>query len=176
MAQDVHIDSKDNQTEKNPADVNFLKHQLKMRDQLVDQLSGQLFQMIQDHPPALPAARSSLIVGASSSSNQNLQELEEQITFYQNQIDQRDSEIAQLKKSCQELSDRNQMLETVIQDLPEVYRQQFASRLEQFKEKLQSLKVENRRLMGELNQRKSSTSSDSSKRKLFLPYNRSNSK
>lgn len=172
------IDSKPNRDE-----IDELKHQLKMRDQLVQQLSGQLFQMVQEHPPALPAARSSLrqdsiniaqasTPGSDSVSREDLKALEEQISFYQNQIDQRDTAIGKLKQSCQELSDRNQMLENVIQELPEVYRQQFALRLEQFKEKLNTLKAENHRLMGELNQKNPQQSSEKGSRKLFLPYNR----
>ena len=127
-----------------------LKYQLRMRDQLVDQLSSQLFQMVQEHPPALPQARSPFSMGTSTSKSEELQALEQQISFYQDQIDQRDQQIATLKASCQDLSDRNQMLENVIQELPEVYRQQFAEKLEQFKDKLQVLKTENQRLKSEL--------------------------
>ena len=149
---------------------NLLKHQLKARDQLVDQLSAQLFQMVQEHPPALPQARSPFSMGSSAESSSEVKSLEQQISFYQDQIDQRDQQIANLKTSCQDLSDRNQMLENVIQELPEVYRQQFAERLEQFKEKLKALKIENQKLQSELRQRPQSPPSNKPKRKLFLPY------
>ena len=148
----------------------LLKHQLKIRDQLVDQLSAQLFQMVQEHPPALPQARSPLTMGNAAPSNSEVKALEQQISFYQDQIDQRDQQIEQLKTSCQDLSDRNQMLENVIQELPEVYRQQFAERLDQFKEKLQALKAENHKLQAELRQHTQQSSSSRSRRKLFLPY------
>jgi DNA-binding FadR family transcriptional regulator len=42
------------------------------------------------------------------------------------------------------------MLEHVIQDMPEVYRQQFAARLDQLKAKMQALQEENKRLYTEL--------------------------
>lgn len=146
-----------------------LKHQLRMRDQLVDQLSAQLFQMVQEHPPALPQARSPIATAPSTTSGKDVQALEQQISFYQEQIDQRDLQIEQLKGSCQDLSDRNQMLENVIQELPEVYRQQFAEKLEQFKAKLQTLNEENQRLKAELGHNPQSNA-PRRKRKLFLPY------
>lgn len=157
-------------TDEQQQENNRLKHQLKVRDQLVDQLSAQLFQMVQEHPPALPQARSPLTMGQTTPSHSEVQELEEQISFYQDQIDQRDLQIKQLKTSCQDLRDRNQMLETVIQELPEVYRQQFAERLDQFKEKLQVLKAENQKLQAELRQQNQHSTSSKQKRKLFLPY------
>lgn len=148
----------------------LLKHQLRVRDQLVDQLSAQLFQMVQEHPPALPQARSPFTMGSSAQFNPEVKALEQQISFYQDQIDQRDQQIAQLKRSCQELRDRNQMLENVIQELPEVYRQQFAERLDQFKEKLQALKLENQKLQAELRHRPQQSHPGKTKRNLFLPY------
>ena len=146
-----------------------LRQQLQQRDQLVNQLSAQLYHMVQEHPPALPQARSP-ITSSSAPSNADIQALEQQISFYQDQIDQRDRQIEQLKSSCQDLSDRNQMLENVIQELPEVYRQQFAEKLEQFKTKLQTLKAENQRLRTELGQDQRTSRS---KRKLFLPSQKS---
>jgi chromosome segregation ATPase len=141
-----------NLSEAERAELRDLQQQLELRDQLVDQLSTQLFQMVQAHPPALPSA------GQTSSRNRDdgaelvnlTREMEQQIEFYQGQIDQRDAEISKLQHSCQELSDRNQMLEHVIQDMPEVYRQQFAARLDQLKTKMQALQEENKRLYTEL--------------------------
>ena len=163
VSQDENVvgDEQQEQTE-------LLKHQLKIRDQLVDQLSAQLFQMVQDHPPALPQARSSFNGGIPNSASEDVQALQQQISFYQDQIDQRDQQITQLKTSCQELSDRNHMLENVIQELPEVYRQQFAERLDRFKEKMQALKAENQKLRTELGL-KSKNNSGKTKRRLFLP-------
>jgi septal ring factor EnvC (AmiA/AmiB activator) len=136
-----------------------LRRQLQQRDRLVEQLSSELFRMVKSHPPALPAASSSpssalaLVPQTPEASlRDDLRRLEEQIEFYQSQIDKRDLEVGRLQKSCQVLSDRNQMLERIIQELPEVYRQKFADRLEAVKSKFQTLQTENRRLQGELQQ------------------------
>jgi septal ring factor EnvC (AmiA/AmiB activator) len=136
-----------------------LRRQLQQRDRLVEQLSGELFRMVKSHPPALPAASSSPSSALAfvpqtpeASLRDDLRRLEQQIEFYQSQIDKRDKEVSRLQKSCQVLSDRNQMLERIIQELPEVYRQKFADRLEAVKSKFQTLQAENRRLQSELQQ------------------------
>jgi DNA repair exonuclease SbcCD ATPase subunit len=133
-----------------------LRRQLQLRDQLVEQLSTELFRMVKAHPPALPGSTStsSALVPQTveNTLRDDLRQLEQQIEFYQSQIDKRDQEIGRLQKSCQTLSDRNQMLERIIQELPEVYRQKFADRLDVVKSKFQSLQTENRRLHGELQQ------------------------
>lgn len=153
----------------NPSDANLsdaveqelaqLRRQLQLRDQLVEQLSTELFRMVKTHPPALSPAGSSPSSALAltpqtpeSALRDDLRQLEEQIEFYQSQIDKRDQEVSRLQKSCQVLSDRNQMLERIIQELPEVYRQKFADRLDAVKSKFQSLQTENRRLHGELQQ------------------------
>ena len=135
-----------------------LRRQLQQRDQLVAQLSSELFRMVKSHPPALPASTSGSSALAlmpqtpEASLRDDLRRLEQQIEFYQSQIDKRDQEMGRLQKSCQVLSDRNQMLERIIQELPEVYRQKFADRLEAVKSKFQTLQTENRRLHSELQQ------------------------
>lgn len=140
-------------------EVAQLRHQLQLRDRLIDQLSAELFRMVKTHPPALPPSSSAIskqsalaLPTTEEVLRTDLKRLEQQIEFYQSQIDKRDQEIGQLQKSCQALSDRNQMLERIIQELPEVYRQKFADRLDAVKSKFQSLQTENRRLHGELQQ------------------------
>jgi chromosome segregation ATPase len=144
-------------------EVAQLRHQLQLRDRLIDQLSTELFRMVKTHPPALPPSSSSSSSASSGSSalvtqtteaslRGDLRRMEQQIEFYQSQIDKRDLEISRLQKSCQTLSDRNQMLERIIQELPEVYRQKFSDRLDAVKSKFQSLQTENRRLHSELQQ------------------------
>jgi chromosome segregation ATPase len=115
---------------------------------------------VKTHPPALPAATSARSANASAQSFQteddglreDLRRLEEQIEFYQGQIDKRDIEITRLQKSCQVLSERNQLLENIIQELPEIYKQKFVDRLDSVKSKVQSLQTENRRLNSALQQ------------------------
>jgi chromosome segregation ATPase len=134
-----------------------LRQQVQLRDQLVEQLSTELFRMVKTHPPLLSAASSAAMPMGSTnpeveSLRSDLKRIEQQIEFYQSQIDKRDAEILRLQKSCQVLSDRNQMLEQIIQQLPEVYRQKFTDRLDSVKSKVQSLQTENRRLSSELQQ------------------------
>jgi chromosome segregation ATPase len=144
------------------AEVLGLRQELECREQLIQQLSSELFQVMVDHPSwFLPAQGSSALsspLGEALTSapqqtqvlQQQLQEMETQISFYQQQISQRDAEIQKLREAAQEMGDRNQMLEKVIQELPEVYRQKFAERLAQVKAKVESLQRENRQLQAEL--------------------------
>jgi vacuolar-type H+-ATPase subunit D/Vma8 len=81
---------------------------------------------------------------------EQLQDVEQQVTFYQEQIASRDSEIYQLRQSVQELTDRSRMLEQVVQELPEIYRQKFAERMAPVREKVAMLQRENRQLHAEL--------------------------
>jgi chromosome segregation ATPase len=145
-------------------EIDQLRQQIQFRDQLVAQLSSELFRMVKTYPPALPASvsvsSSTLIMSPSIKAEkveaeplrEELRHLEQQIEFYQGQIDKRDVEITRLQKSCQVLSERNQLLEHVIQELPEIYRQKFTDRLDLVKSKVQSLQTENRRLSSELQQ------------------------
>lgn len=124
-----------------------LRQELQMREQLSAQLAAELFRLMQDHPevfsPALPpadrrgatATPAPVLQQELEQLRRQLQALEQQIPFYQEQIAQRDAEIIRLSQVQQDLSDRNLMLEQVIQELPEVYRQKFAERLVQVRQK-----------------------------------------
>ena len=136
------------------AEISDLHQELQMRDQLVEQLSGELFRLIKGNrdltlnwegsQPNLALARE------LQSLRSQFQAGERQISFYQEQVARRDAEIVQLRESNQELSDRNQRLEQVVQELPEVYRQRFSERLAQVKQKLEALQLENCQLQAEL--------------------------
>ena len=109
-------------------ELNRLRQQVKLQDQLVEQLSTELFRMVKTHPPLLSAATTTAPATANPAEaalRSDLKRLEQQIEFYQSQIDKRDVEITRLQKSCRLLGDRNQTLEQIIQQLPEVYRQKF---------------------------------------------------
>jgi predicted nuclease with TOPRIM domain len=81
---------------------------------------------------------------------EQLQDVEQQVTFYQEQITSRDGEIYQLRQSVQELTERSRMLEQVVQELPHIYRQKFAERMAPVREKVAMLQRENRQLHAEL--------------------------
>jgi len=133
------------------AEVARLRQELTVRDQLVRQLSQELFRLVRGH---VSSASASEVPDADSPEAQmlksQLQGVEQQVTFYQEQIAARDSEIHQLRQSVGELTDRSRMLEQVVQELPQVYRRKFAERMIPFKEKVINLHQENRRLHAEL--------------------------
>jgi predicted nucleic acid-binding Zn-ribbon protein len=133
------------------AEVLQLREELQTRDQLVQQLSQELFRLVKDNAQAAPTATSSeqsqLEVRAL---REQLQAVEQQVGFYQEQLAGRDAEIHQLRQTVQELSDRSRMLEQVVQELPGIYREKFAERIAPIKEKVTAIQQENRRLHAEL--------------------------
>ena len=73
--------------------------------------------------------------------------LKSRLTF---QLEDRDTEILQLRQTVQELTDRSRMLEQVVQELPQVYREKFADRMTAVRERVAQLQRENRQLQAEL--------------------------
>jgi len=132
-------------------EVARLREELQMRDSLVQQLSQELFRLVKGNANFLPDPEASDRQQAEVRAlREQLQGVEEQVSFYQEQIGDRDRNIYQLRETVQELSDRSKMLEQVVQELPQVYRQKFAERMEPVKEKVAQLQQENRRLHAEL--------------------------
>ena len=128
-----------------------LQEELTLRDQLVQQLSQELFRLVKGNVSFAPTESASDNQEEQLRSLQEqLQNVEEQVKFYQEQIETRDSEIYQLRQSVQELSDRSGMLEQVVQELPHLYRQKFAERMAPVREKVALLQRENRQLHAEL--------------------------
>lgn len=133
------------------SEVSHLREELQLRDQLVQQLSQELFRLVKGNTGFLPSPEVSERHQAEIQALQEqLHGVEQQVTFYQEQIAERDVEIYQLRQSVQELTDRSRMLEQVVQELPQIYRQKFAERLAPVKEKLIALQRENRQLQAEL--------------------------
>lgn len=133
------------------AEVSRLNEELQMRDQLVHQLSAELFRLVKGNNNFLPSTETSDRDRSQLKSlREQLQAVEEQVSFYQEQIAQKDAENYQLRQSVQELTDRSGMLEQVVQELPEVYRQKFSDRLAEVLEKVEMLQRENRQLHAEL--------------------------
>lgn len=133
------------------AEVSRLREELQMRDQLVQQLSQELFRLVKGNANFVPTPELSERHQAEMQVlREQLKGVEEQVTFYQEQIAQRDAEIYQLRQSVQELTDRSRMLEQVVQELPHVYRRKFSERMAPVKEKVTLLQRENRQLHAEL--------------------------
>lgn len=129
------------------AEIAQLKGELEMRDQLVDQLSHELFRLVKDHPNFTSSeAENDPHQSQLERLNAQLAEIEEQVQFYQKQISTRDAEIYQLQTKVNTLTERNQTLEQMVQELPEIYRQKFAQRMKPVKEKVEQLQRENQQL------------------------------
>lgn len=133
------------------SEVTRLREELQMRDQLVQQLSQELFRLVKGNATYLPTRQvSERHMEELRALREQLQGFEQQVTFYQEQIASRDGEIYQLRQTVQELTDRSRMLEQVVQELPRIYRQKFAERMEPVKQKVTMLQRENRQLHAEL--------------------------
>lgn len=136
------------------SEVSHLQEELQGRDQLIEQLSQELFRLAKGNPNFVPEpggcethqAQILLILFLQ----EELQKVEQQVMLEQDQIIIRDAEIEQLWQSVQELIARNQRLEQVVQELPQMYRQKFAERMEPVRERVKQLQQENRQLRTEV--------------------------
>jgi chromosome segregation ATPase len=128
-----------------------LRNELLLRDQLVQQLSQELFRLVKGNTNFMPQrSESEPDLSQLQALREQLQAVEQQVTFYQEQITTRDAEIYQLRQTVQELSDRSRMLEQVVQELPQIYRRKFEERMSPVREKVATLQRENRQLQAEL--------------------------
>lgn len=129
-----------------------LREELSIRDQLVQQLSQELFRLVKGNASTVtPQPESSEQQHAEVRAlRDQLKGVEQQLSFYQEQLAKRDTEIEQLRRSVKELSDRSQMLEKVVQEMPRVYKEKFAERMVPIKERIARIQRENRQLHAEL--------------------------
>ncbi|MEM6837811.1 MAG: Npun_F5560 family protein [Cyanobacteria bacterium P01_C01_bin.120] len=134
------------------AEVARLREELQMRDELVQQLSRELFRLVKGNAGIAPTTTeaSEQQQAEVRALREQLQSVEQQVTFYQGQLEERGTETVQLRQTVQELTDRTRMLEQVVQELPQVYRQKFDDRMTSVREKVKQLQSENRRLQSEL--------------------------
>ena len=133
------------------SEIARLKEELEMRDQLVQQLSQELFRLVKGNQDFLPAPEvSEHHQEEVRSLRAQMHKLEEQVAFYQEQIESRDEEAYQLRQTTQELTDRTRMLEQVVQELPRIYKEKFAERMAAVKERVAQIQQENRELQAEL--------------------------
>ncbi|MFM7364881.1 MAG: Npun_F5560 family protein [Cuspidothrix sp.] len=132
-------------------EISQLHQELQLRDQLVQQLSQELFRLVKGNTNfTLPKPESEVDLSQLQALRDQLQAVEQQVTFYQDQITNRDTEIYQLRQSVQELTDRSRMLEQVVQELPQIYRRKFEERMTPVRDKVTMLQRENRQLQAEL--------------------------
>lgn len=132
-------------------EVARLRGELQMRDQLVQQLSQELFRLVKGNANVAPNPELSERQKAEVKAlRDQLRSVEQQVAFYQQQLTTKDQDIYQLRQSAQELTDRSRMLEQVVQELPQVYKEKFDQRLAPLKEKIALIQRENRQLHAEL--------------------------
>jgi chromosome segregation ATPase len=128
-----------------------LQEELQMRDELVQQLSQELFRLVKGNAGLMPNPQSSEQHQAEVRAlREQLRGVEQQVAFYQGQLDDRNQETVQLRQTVQELTDRTRMLEQVVQELPKVYRQKFEERMEAVRSQVGRLQRDNRQLQAEL--------------------------
>ena len=133
------------------SEIARLKEELAMRDQLVQQLSQELFRLVKGNQDFLPAPEvSEQHQQEVRSLRDQMRKLEEQVAFYQAQIEDRDEETYQLRQTTQELTERTRMLEQVVQELPKIYKEKFAERMAAVKDRVAQIQQENRELQAEL--------------------------
>jgi chromosome segregation ATPase len=133
------------------SEVSQLRQELQLRDQLVQQLSQELFRLVKGNTNFMPQPEvPEAYVAQLQELREQLQAVEQQVSFYQEQIAARDGEIYHLRQSVQELTDRSRMLEQVVQELPQIYRRKFEERMAPVREKVAMLQRENRQLQAEL--------------------------
>jgi chromosome segregation ATPase len=134
------------------AEVTRLQEELQMRDELVQQLSRELFRLVKGNAGLVPSSTeaSEQHQAEVRALREQLQGVEQQVSFYQGQLEERNQEVVQLRQTVQELTDRTRMLEQVVQELPKVYRQKFDDRMDVVRDKVKQLQQENRRLQAEL--------------------------
>lgn len=127
-------------------EVYYLRQELQTRDQLVGQLSEELFRLIKQ-PRMQPGVTTSK---AMQSLQKQFQMVKQQLAFQRQEVIHRDLELAQIRQTMQELDRHNNLLEQAIQEMPEVYRRSFAERISPVKQKLGMLQQENRQLHARL--------------------------
>lgn len=129
-------------------EVERLQQELAQRDVLIEQLSEELFRLLKGNVAFVPhqELHNTDLEGAQ----QQITDLENQLSECQNIIAAKDQEIATLRGTVQDLTERTRNLERIVQDLPTVYRQKFAERMAPIKAKVEMLQRENRELHMEL--------------------------
>ncbi|NET11237.1 MAG: hypothetical protein F6K09_17095 [Merismopedia sp. SIO2A8] len=133
------------------AEVTRLRDELQTRDQLVQQLSQELFRLVKGNANFTPVPEVSERHQAEVRSlREQLKGVEEQVNFYQTQIASRDKDINQLRRSVKVLTHRTKTLEKVIQEMPRIYKEKFSERMVPIKEKVARIQRENRQLHAEL--------------------------
>ncbi len=119
--------------------------ELELKDQLIEQLSQEIFHLVKIN---LKLQTETAISDSSPSperekTTQNFLKEEQQANLYQ-------EEIIKLQETIISLTERNQTLSKLLEDLPKVYREKFSAKMTTVKEKIEILQRENKQLYAEL--------------------------
>jgi chromosome segregation ATPase len=123
-------------------EIQRLKARLNQYSHLVNQLSAELFHRLHQERR--------VDAGTVVALQGQIEKLQGELRQAQQDVQRREQELVQVHGSLVSARERNQNLETILRDLPEVYRRRFNARLAPVKEQLAKLQEENRRLQGEL--------------------------
>lgn len=134
------------------AELVYLQEELEVRDQLVQQLSEELFRLIQTSSYFNPEQQESLALPFSTPLSAIAPASPDQDTWenYGEEVAAKDEEIFQLHHIIDELKERCQLLENVVQEFPHIYRRKFSERMQPVRDKMLRLQQENRSLRAEL--------------------------
>ncbi len=134
------------------AELVYLQEELEDRDQLVQQLSEELFRLIQTSSYFKPDADGLALPPAQADGEVALTPNGARDTWndYGEELAGKDAEIFQLRQIIEELKERCQRLETVIQEFPNIYRRKFTERMETIRTRITELQSENRSLRTQL--------------------------
>lgn len=134
------------------SDLVYLQEELEVRDQLVQQLSEELFRLIQTSSYFNPDQQASLALPFATPLESIAPALPDQDTWehYDEEVAAKDEEIFQLHHIIDELKERCQLLETVVQEFPHIYRRKFSERMQPVRDKMLRLQQENRSLRSQL--------------------------
>lgn len=124
-----------------------LQAELQLRDQLVQQLSQELFRLVRDQVPTAERSAPTEL----RSLQQQLQAEKHKVADYHTRLQQREMELVHLQNSVTQLNSRVQLLEAALREMPQIYKQKFAERMVPVKAKILKLQQKNRNLQTELN-------------------------
>ncbi|MFM5889285.1 MAG: Npun_F5560 family protein [Dolichospermum sp.] len=132
-------------------EISRLHQELQLRDELIEQLSQELLRLVKGDINFIPPlSEPGIDFSQLQVLREQLQSVEEQVRCYKEEIRTRDTEIYQLRQSVQKLTDRNRMLEQVVEELPQIYRRKFEERIKPVRDQVVILQRENRQLQAEL--------------------------
>ncbi len=119
--------------------------ELELKDQLIEQLSQEIFRLVKVNLKLQTETAAAFPSTSQQGENETQKFLpeEEQVKLYK-------EEIMQLRETITNLTEHNQKLEKLLEQLPQLYRNKFSAKMVKVKEKIEVLQQENKQLYAEL--------------------------